>query len=36
MNSYRLGTYAIRFFVYVLLFILLILVIVPIWLLVVN
>ena len=37
MNTqYKLGTYAMRFFVYLLLFILLTIVIVPIWLLVVN
>ena len=36
MNNHNFGTYVMRFFVYALLFVLLILVIVPIWLLVVN
>jgi ABC-type glycerol-3-phosphate transport system permease component len=36
MNTYKSGTYVLRFFVYLLLAILLILVIVPIWLLIVN
>jgi len=36
MNSYKLGTYVLRFFSYILLFVLLLIVIVPIWLLVVN
>lgn len=36
MNTYKFGTYILRFFVYLLLAILLILVIVPIWLLIVN
>jgi multiple sugar transport system permease protein len=36
MNQYKIGTYIGRFFSYVLLFVLLILVILPIWLLVVN
>jgi multiple sugar transport system permease protein len=36
MNNYKLGTLVLRFFVYLLLAILLILVVVPIWLLVVN
>lgn len=36
MNNYKLGTWVLRFFVYLLLAILLILVVVPIWLLVVN
>src|SRR5688500_7112297 len=36
MNAYKSGTLVMRFFVYVLLVILLILVIVPIWLLIVN
>jgi multiple sugar transport system permease protein len=36
INKYKLGTYAMRFFVYTLLFLLLIITIVPIWLLIVN
>jgi multiple sugar transport system permease protein len=36
INTYKLGTYVMRFFVYALLFFLLILVIAPIWLLIVN
>ncbi len=36
INNYKLGTYVLRFFAYVLLFILLLIVIVPIWLLIVN
>lgn len=36
MNNYKFGTYVMRFFVYALLFLLLILTIVPIWLLIVN
>lgn len=36
INNYKLGTYVLRFFSYALLFILLLIVIVPIWLLVVN
>lgn len=36
INKYKLGTYLMRFFVYILLFFLLILTIVPIWLLIVN
>jgi len=36
INSYKLGTYVLRFFSYILLFILLLIVIIPIWLLIVN
>ncbi len=36
ISRYKLGTYVMRFFVYVLLFVLLIVTIVPIWLLIVN
>lgn len=36
INNYKLGTYVLRFFAYILLFILLLIVIVPIWLLIVN
>jgi multiple sugar transport system permease protein len=36
INNYKIGTYVIRFFAYALLFILLLIVIVPIWLLLVN
>ena len=36
MINYKFGTYVMRFFVYILLFILLIVTIVPIWLLIVN
>ena len=36
INNYKLGTYVLRFFAYILLFILLLIVIIPIWLLIVN
>jgi len=36
INNYRIGTYILRFFVYTLLFIILIITIIPIWLLIVN
>ena len=36
INHYKLGTYVLRFFAYILLFILLLIVIAPIWLLIVN
>ncbi len=36
MSKYKFGTYVMRFFVYALLFLLLIVIIVPIWLLIVN
>ena len=36
INNYKLGTYVLRFFAYMLLFILLLIVIIPIWLLIVN
>lgn len=36
INNYKSGTYVLRFFTYILLFVLLLIVIVPIWLLIVN